>query len=555
MSALTAEQIAVSLPGCKKTSNGWLVKCPAHDDSTASLHIKQAEDGRILLHCFAGCDTREIVTALGLTFADLRPDIEDEPMLQTAIEKQQQQRKIYRIFDYTDERGALRYQVVRYDPKDFRQRRPLPDGKWLWSMGESKEHNLPAVEPLPFNLAGVLEALREQRLIFIVEGELKVQALAYLGLVGTCNHGGAGNWNDALNKWFTDADLVIIPDNDEAGRKHEAVVRKKLGKIARRIRTLVLPDVPDKGDIVDWVKADPNRTGADLIELLRAQHPPEVTLLDRLWRYHETPAVVRGFGTGYRVLDETVGGFEPGELLVILAFPNTGKSLFVSQMLPFLGGIGGVIPSEMTVEQWKMRLVGLKTGYDTKALRRGEFEWEPVERAFEEIEALPIRWYDEGHTPSVTDVKDWVNDHPELDWLMVDSLHDVNGENGEGIYDRVNRTMGLLHDLTKRKPPQKPLFVIATGHVNRATGDEPGVRDALGSSVIEQKATGIWIMHRPGHQNAVGNGGDSTVPPGHTYIRIAKSRFSEVGMRHLYILGHHNGWFGFHESTNIDLNE
>lgn len=48
--------------------------CPAHDDRTASLSIKIAEDGRVLLHCFAGCDIQSILNSVGLTLDDIVPE-------------------------------------------------------------------------------------------------------------------------------------------------------------------------------------------------------------------------------------------------------------------------------------------------------------------------------------------------------------------------------------------------------------------------------------------------------------------------------------------------
>ena len=48
--------------------------CPAHDDRTPSLAIKECDDGRLLIHCFAGCDTEDILKAIGLTFSDVMPE-------------------------------------------------------------------------------------------------------------------------------------------------------------------------------------------------------------------------------------------------------------------------------------------------------------------------------------------------------------------------------------------------------------------------------------------------------------------------------------------------
>ncbi len=57
----------------------WMACCPAHGDSSPSLSIKEAEDGRVLVHCFAGCEAGDVVAAVGLTLADLFPKQPDRP--------------------------------------------------------------------------------------------------------------------------------------------------------------------------------------------------------------------------------------------------------------------------------------------------------------------------------------------------------------------------------------------------------------------------------------------------------------------------------------------
>jgi hypothetical protein len=64
----------------KRTSPGkWLACCPAHDDGSPSLSLKEGDDGRVLLKCWAGCSAVEVVTALGLTMSDLFPPPPDTP--------------------------------------------------------------------------------------------------------------------------------------------------------------------------------------------------------------------------------------------------------------------------------------------------------------------------------------------------------------------------------------------------------------------------------------------------------------------------------------------
>lgn len=71
---MTASEVARRLPGAKKMGAGWIARCPAHRDQLPSLRLREGRGGRVLLHCFAGCDFRQVVAALGLRAEDLFPD-------------------------------------------------------------------------------------------------------------------------------------------------------------------------------------------------------------------------------------------------------------------------------------------------------------------------------------------------------------------------------------------------------------------------------------------------------------------------------------------------
>ena len=55
-------------------SNRWIACCPAHDDRSPSLSIRECDDGRVLLKCFAGCETEDVLAAVGLSFSDVMPE-------------------------------------------------------------------------------------------------------------------------------------------------------------------------------------------------------------------------------------------------------------------------------------------------------------------------------------------------------------------------------------------------------------------------------------------------------------------------------------------------
>jgi hypothetical protein len=72
---MSATNLLNQLSRVKKTgADRWMACCPAHQDKTASLSIKDLPDGRMLLHCFAGCEPDAVLAAIGLTFADLMPE-------------------------------------------------------------------------------------------------------------------------------------------------------------------------------------------------------------------------------------------------------------------------------------------------------------------------------------------------------------------------------------------------------------------------------------------------------------------------------------------------
>lgn len=154
--------------------------------------------------------------------------------------------RIASAYDYRDEAGALVFQVVRMEPKTFRQRRPDGNGGWEWKVRGTRQ--------VPYRLPE-LQACALDALVYVVEGEKDADRLVSLGLVATCNAGGAGKWRKDHAQFLQGRRVVILPDNDEAGQDHAQKVAKSLQGIAAEVRTVVLPELPDKGDVSDWLDA------------------------------------------------------------------------------------------------------------------------------------------------------------------------------------------------------------------------------------------------------------------------------------------------------------
>lgn len=232
---MTAEQFLDHLEGTKPTGNGsWIARCPAHDDRNPSLSVAQGDDGRVLLKCHADCSTEEIVAALGLTLGDLFAERRSGD----------RKREIVATYPYVDESGGLLYEVVRFAPKDFRQRRPDGNGGWNWRLGD--------VRRVLYRLPQVLKAARAGGKVTVVEGEKDVHALEAHGVIATCNPGGAGKWRQEYAESLRGARVVVIADDDEVGRKHAREVARSLDGIAAAVE--VLKPVAGK-DIADHLAA------------------------------------------------------------------------------------------------------------------------------------------------------------------------------------------------------------------------------------------------------------------------------------------------------------
>ncbi len=239
------------LENVRTTPRGITARCPAcaeqgRDEKGEHLHVDH--EGRF------GC-----VVNPGPDGAEHRKRI----FALVGVKEQRDERKprIVATYDYTDADGRLIFQVVRFEPKDFRQRRPDGAGGWVW--------NMQGVERVLYRLPAVLKARDASETIYVCEGEKDADTLVGLGLCATCNPGGAGKWQASYNETLTGAHIVILPDRDEPGRKHADLVARALNGKAKSVRVVELPDRDGRlvKDAHDWIGA--GGTAAELLELVR----------------------------------------------------------------------------------------------------------------------------------------------------------------------------------------------------------------------------------------------------------------------------------------------
>jgi len=234
---MNAAEIASHLRG-RKSGASYVMKCPAHNDQNPSLSVCDAADGKVLVHCHAGCDQETVIEALkGL---GLWPEDEERS-----------HRTILAEYSYTDAAGSMLYQVVRFVPKSFAQRYPDGAGGWTW-------------KKYPGQVLYRLQEVTEAPIVFLVEGKKDVETLRDYGFVATTNAGGAkAPWLPQFTEALRGREVHLIPDNDEPGWQRATRIARALLGTAALIRVIDLPK--DTKDITDWFAA--GHSECELIEM------------------------------------------------------------------------------------------------------------------------------------------------------------------------------------------------------------------------------------------------------------------------------------------------
>jgi putative DNA primase/helicase len=335
---IALETLLSKLDRVHRNGNGSVMaRCPCHDDSTASLSIRVSEtSGNLILHCHAGCQNGDIADKLGYTMADLMADKKGKQPGTAII------RRLTAHYDYTDVRGTLLYQSLRYEPKTFTQRRPDGNSGWIT--------NMDGVDRVLFNLPRVLRA----DTVYVVEGEKDALNLGKLGLVATTNVGGASaKWLDSYTEALRGRDIIILPDNDLPGRKHAENVAQAMLTSALRVRVLALPNLPIHGDASDWIAAGGTREQLDALADACPEWTPDTQAEEEAEEEEEKqPAVTVTLLTDAEIISSepppvhwVVDGLIPeGGICLIAGDSGVGKSWLVihtaqcvASGVPFLG--------------------------------------------------------------------------------------------------------------------------------------------------------------------------------------------------------------------------
>ncbi len=260
------EKVLDRLEGYRTDRGGFRARCPAHNgDSDTSLSVKEGEDGRALLTCHASCGLQDIVDALGLGVVDLfahnghrtnptkkaktskaasGPRTNDEKLLTT------DDLPDGTYWEFTAPSGEVLY-IQRHKGGYYRK-----VGKDLWQGGKGALDDVPKVL---YNLPELVEGVRAGQTIYHLEGPKDVEtAREKLGVAATTS-GSVSSWRPEFKSFYTDADVVIVPDNDGPGHEYAETVARDLLPVARSVKVVFLPGLGEKEDLTDWLEAGHTR--------------------------------------------------------------------------------------------------------------------------------------------------------------------------------------------------------------------------------------------------------------------------------------------------------
>ena len=356
---MTAAEFVQGLEAVRRNGDGYMARCPAHEDRTPSLSVSDGDQGGVVLYCHAGCTTAAVCTAHPRRYpvsalAPANPDGNGNG-----------RRRIVASYRYDDAHGDHLFDVVRFDPKDFRQRRPDGNGGWIW--------NLKGVTRVLYNLPAVVQTAQAGGAVWVCEGEKDADrlkpVLGEVGAVATTNPGGAGKWSAAYSDALRGASVVLVSDRDDAGRAHVQHVAEQLEGVAMSVFIVEPAEGKDASDhlaagrgLGEFQQVRWSLNAVDAVGLSRDERGGTALLRSPKERSTPTPpqqstpptALTPDAVTPFAV---PLGAFldKPRDPVPALAVDSDGRPVIARKSLVMLGARGGRGKTTLAID-WMIHL-------------------------------------------------------------------------------------------------------------------------------------------------------------------------------------------------------
>lgn len=238
-------------------------RCPCHDDKQASLTITKGRRSA-LLHCHAGCNFEDIIQKVGLKKQDLYFEERPPGSSWRAYVEGREHKRIEAVYNYVSYiNGECEFTKIRMQDKRIIYG-VLCNGRFTYGLGGKHRKDLKSVYG---DLKALNKAIAEGKPIFVPEGEKDVDTLTKRGYTAT-TYGAVNDWQSEFATLFKGAEVYILADNDEPGRKVANTILSDLKGIAKNAKVIVpVPDIP-KADISDFFAA--GHSNEDFEKLLQS---------------------------------------------------------------------------------------------------------------------------------------------------------------------------------------------------------------------------------------------------------------------------------------------
>ena len=355
----------------------WRGRCPAHadDGKRGDLTFRAGDDGRIILHCWGGCDAKSVVSSLGLQWSDLFS--ENGHSRPQATQKPQKQPTVYPTYHgaveaiaaflggeyagdwtYHTASGDEAMYVVRFDGcktlngrKAYRPIHPALGGYVV----------LDPKGPLPlYNLPRILAD--SDIPVFITEGEKAADAGRKIGLLCTTSSHGADGVQKADWTPLAGRDCIILPDCDKAGETYAEKVAEALASLTppASVKVVRLPGLSVKGDLFDYIE----QSEAEDVEAIRANIlslAAETPVTEPPSKVTKPPVEIAPVGFGTVTASSEFLSHEQSEPFPAEALPEPLKAFVCGAAdaigcdesyvgLPLLVGLAGAIGNTRRIE-------------------------------------------------------------------------------------------------------------------------------------------------------------------------------------------------------------
>lgn len=447
---MNARDLLSKLKGVKRTGDGWTARCPAHDDQLNSLSISEGDGGKLLLYCHAGCTFEGIIAAAGV---------------------ERQSSKIIAEYDYRDENKVLLYQAVRFSPKGFSQRKPDGNGGYIWKLNGARRV-----------LYRLSELLTSQGCVFIAEGEKDCDRLAGIGLTATTNVGGAGKWRDEFSEHLRGREVIVLPDNDDAGRNHAEQVARSLSGIAASVKIVVLPGLSPKGDVSDWLDA-----GGTIEQLQRlAESTPEFVPDKNANQQSAALQIVRMVDIEAEEVNWLWHPFIAlGKLTILEGDPGLGKSWLTCALAAAVSR-GRGLPGTDSFEPANVLMLSAEDGLGDTLRPRLDAVGADVSRVFALAEPLTF------DTPGLIRLEAAIIEYqPKL--VIIDPLFAFTG--GKVDIHRANECRAISAPLAAIAERQG-CAMLAVRHLGKSRGGGHALNAGIGSIDFAAAARSVLLVGR-----------------------------------------------------------